>query len=205
MNTISVFRDYMGEGLTQACILRLMQGPEEHIGEFLQRLYPCYTDWLKDEERSVARTLPTPAADWLDGKGRVESTYYCIDPLNRRRAWREKLNISQNEQPRDEAQFDREFRYEADALLASRVKELEKAAASSVLEKWLVPSALTLGASAIAFSVAGLPVPPTTADTAALVGPGNWAVDKMIKRFNKGGCRATVLREFYGYLLEKKN
>lgn len=411
IDTVSIVRNYMGDDITPSCVERLMQGPEEHIGVLVQNLVSYYYDWLENEEARFSRAADASANDPRGKQEHEEITYYCMDPLDYWRTWREKLDTykkyllyfprfavpdplaeflwpritaarvvggldisdefkqnfqdallllaelaptalkhdvilmprafaadyrvvqeavnkelqateqereyweplyslaakhqtsrggmdmiveevkidgqlcawlgltpvaghelnhrilrqdynrgirhlpttsgthrvaqtllrydlpgvekasfervialrnsenafwewrtefgrvldkAQSEQPADEEQFEAEFREAADASLMPRVKELEKAAASSVLEKWLVPSALALGASAIAFSVAGLPVPPTTAGTAALVGPGNWAVDKIMKRFNKGGRKATILREFYGYLLARE-
>ncbi len=119
-----------------------------------------------------------------------------------RREFGKVLDKAQEEGPADEKQFEVEFKDAAQDILSPRVKELEKATASSALEKIFVPASLSIGAGAAAVYVADIVFPPT-AIAAASLAPAGWVLDKIIKRFNKSGRKATVLKEFYGYLLDK--
>lgn len=112
------------------------------------------------------------------------------------------IDRSQNEEPLDEHQFQTEFAHAADSYLTPRVKDIEKAMSSSVLEKILVPASLSIGAGALVFS-AGVSFP-LTAAAAATVAPVGWVIDKANKRFNKSGRRGKILKEFYGYLLDRE-
>jgi hypothetical protein len=122
-----------------------------------------------------------------------------------RREFGKVLEKAQKENPEDEQQFEIEFKQAADDQLTPRVKELQKASSSSTLEKIFVPSSLSIGAGAAAFYAAGLAAFPPTAIAAAALAPAGWVIDKLIRRFNKSGRKAAILREFYGYLLEKSN
>jgi hypothetical protein len=413
MNSITIFRDYMGEDITPSCVKRLIKAPKEHIGALIQLLSPYYYDWLENEEASTHDTADTQTVS----NDYRESTYYCIDPLDYERTWREKLEIykkyllyfprfilpdpvaeflyphvvvasitsqisptegglivdskfrrdfqdallllaqlapavlkndvvlipkthatvnkvvqdgaskeletierdeeywnplyqlasqyetdqggtkslveevkvdgqlcarleltpvaghelihtilrqdysrathcvpttnkvhrvaqtllrydvpglkkvsferavvlrdnedafhewrkafgnvidkAQSAQPINEKQFESEFLEAVDELLTPRIEELEKATKSSFLEKILVPASMTLGAGAVAFNLAGLDTFPPTAVAGAALAPISWVIDKVRKRFNRAGRKATILQEFYGYLFEK--
>jgi hypothetical protein len=135
---------------------------------------------------------------------RVVELHKNEDAFNEwRREFGRMLDTAQKEQPVDEQQFEIDFKHAADEQLAPRVKDLEKATSSSTLEKIFVPASLSIGAGAVAFYTAGLAVFPPTALAAATLAPAGWAIDKVIRRFNKSGRKAAILREFYGYLLDK--
>jgi len=120
-----------------------------------------------------------------------------------RREFGKILDKAQEELPIDQKQFDAEFREAAESFLTPRVEELEKVAASSTLEKILFPAALAIGAGAAAFYTVGLSEFPPTAITMPLLTPIAWVLEKARRRFNKTGRKAALLREVYGYLLEK--
>lgn len=124
------------------------------------------------------------------------------------REWRiaygQVLDMVQKESPKDQKAFDAEIRLAAETIMTPLTEQLKsKAKSSSALEKIFVPSALSIGGGLIAFASFGDSFP-----TAALVGaglsPAGWVMEKLIRRFNKGGCKATMVREFYSYLLERK-
>src|SRR6185295_9381629 len=79
MNTISVFRDYVGEDLTSATAERLASGPTEHIVAFIERLAPHYYNWLENQEQNDDDS--------------VEQIFFCIDPFPRDLGWSLQLEL----------------------------------------------------------------------------------------------------------------
>lgn len=79
MNTVTAFRDYVGEDLTLATAERLASGPTEHIVGFIQRLAPHYYNWLENQEQS--------------DDGSAEQIFFCIDPFPRDLGWRQQLEL----------------------------------------------------------------------------------------------------------------
>jgi hypothetical protein len=77
MDTLSTFREYMGDDITPENVRRLAAAPEEHIARFIERLAPLYYDWLEKEE----------ATDTLD----QDSSFFCVDPFRREQDWRNQL------------------------------------------------------------------------------------------------------------------
>ena len=177
------------------------------IGEILRQ------DYMRGVERiNVAKQAHriTEAMLRYDVPGVGRATFERITELRRnedafndwRIAFGQIIDKAQNEVFFDEHLFQTEFAHAADSYLTPRVKDIEKAMSSSVLEKILVPASLSIGAGALVFS-AGVSFPLTAAAAAALA-PVGWVIDKANKRFNKSGRRAKILKEFYGYLLDRE-
>lgn len=118
-------------------------------------------------------------------------------------AFRQVIDMAQKESPKDQQAFNAEVRLAAETIMTPLTEQLKtKVKSSSALEKMLIPSALSVSAGLIAFSGFGASFP-----IAALVGaglsPAGWVAEKLIKRFNKSGRKAMMVREFYSHLLEK--
>jgi hypothetical protein len=107
------------------------------------------------------------------------------------------------EQPSDQKEFEKEFRQAADDILRPRIAEVNKTLSVSLLEKSLVPAALSVGAGWVAHAFLHVPQFPLTAAAAAIVSPVNWVTLKLNNRWNRGGRKAAVLRDAYSMLLEK--
>jgi hypothetical protein len=107
--------------------------------------------------------------------------------------------LSQN--PADQAQFEVEFRSAADDLLIPRIDELQKATRSSVLEKFLIPGAVSLGAAAIAYDITHTAAVSTLAS--AGLASGSWILDKLRKRYSSSGQKSRKLVEAYGLLMNR--
>jgi hypothetical protein len=164
-------------------------------------------------QRSVSQTEQrmTQALMQFDVPGASKISFADILSLRKneeafqewRIAFRQVIDMAQKESPKDQQAFDLEVRSAAETIMIPLTEQLKsKVRSSSALEKMLVPSALSVGAGLIAFSALGGSFP-----AAALVGaglsPAGWVAEKLIKRFNKSGRKATKVREFYSYLLEK--
>jgi hypothetical protein len=108
-----------------------------------------------------------------------------------------------HEQPRDQREFEKEFRQAADDILRPRIVDVNKTLSVSAVEKFLVPAALSVGAGWVAHSFLGAPQFPVTAGAAALLGPVNWVSLKLNSRWNRGGRKAAALSDAYSMLLEK--
>lgn len=113
------------------------------------------------------------------------------------------LDRVHQEQPSSQQDFDREFRQAADDSLCPRVAKVNKALSVSVLEKSLIPAALSVGAGWAARAFLGVPQLPATAGAAAILSPANWVMLKLNSRWNKAGRKTAVLRDAYSMLLEK--
>jgi hypothetical protein len=106
------------------------------------------------------------------------------------------------EQPADQQEFEREFRQAADDILRPRIDEVNKTLSVSVIEKSLVPAALSVGAGAVAHSFLGASTFPVTAAAATLLTPANWVLLKLHSRWTRRGRKAEILRDAYSMLLE---
>ncbi len=106
------------------------------------------------------------------------------------------------EQPTDQREFEKEFCQAADDLLRPRIDDVNKTLSVSVIEKALVPAALSVGAGVVAHSFLGVPAFPVTATAAALLTPANWVLLKLRSRWNRQGRKAAILRDAYSMLLE---
>jgi hypothetical protein len=118
-----------------------------------------------------------------------------------RRSFGEVLDRAQKELPTDERQWQAEFAQAADDILQPRLADLRRVTSSSVVEKFFIPAALSIGAGTAAYYVADLPAFPVPAITTASFAVFNWVLDKLNKRVSKSGRKAEVLREVYGMLL----
>jgi hypothetical protein len=104
----------------------------------------------------------------------------------------------------DPAQFEAEFKRAAEAQLTPKLQAIRSSIGQSqVLSKMLVPGLLTLGGGVITYRITQQPFT-TAAVTGALI-PVSWIADKMIKRFNREGRQAGILRDFYGYLIDQES
>ena len=124
------------------------------------------------------------------------------------REWRigfgQVLDMVQKEFPKDQKEFDAEIRLAAETIMTPLSEQLKsKVKSSPILEKILVPSALSVGAGFVAFTGFDASFP-----AAAMVGAGlspvGWVAEKLNRRFNKGGRKATLVREFYSYMIERQ-
>lgn len=106
------------------------------------------------------------------------------------------------EQPAEQQEFEREFRQAADDILRPRIDEVNKALQVPVIEKSLIPAALSVGAGAMAHSFLGVSAFPATATAAAFLAPANWVLLKLYGRWNRRGRKAAILRDAYSMLLE---
>lgn len=124
------------------------------------------------------------------------------------REWRvafgQVLDLVQKESPKDQKGFDAEIRVAAETIMTPLSEQLKsKVKSSPAMEKIFVPSALTIGAGLVAFTAFDASFP-AAALVSAGISPVGWVAEKLNRRFNKGGRKATLVREFYSYLLERQ-
>jgi hypothetical protein len=113
------------------------------------------------------------------------------------------LDLVQREQPGSQAKFEVEVRQAAESILQPRAEDLRvKVKGSSALERIFLPSSLSVGAAGIALWISGS-VPVATLVGGALT-PAAWLLERAVKRWNRSGRKATLVREFYGYLLDDR-
>ena len=104
----------------------------------------------------------------------------------------------------DPAQFEAEFKRTAEAQLTPKLQAIRSSIGQSqFLSKVLVPDSLTLGGGAITYMITQQPF--TSAAVTSALAPVSWIAEKMIKRFNRDGRQAAILRDFYGYLINRES
>ena len=104
----------------------------------------------------------------------------------------------------DPAQFEAEFKRAAEAQLTPKLQAIRSSVGQSqVLSKMLVPGSLTLGGGVITYVITQQPF--TAAAVSSALAPVSWILDRMIKRFNREGRQAGILRDFYGYLINRES
>ena len=104
----------------------------------------------------------------------------------------------------DPAQFEAEFKRTAEAQLTPKLQAIRSSIGQSqILSKMLVPGLVTLGGGVITFIINQQQF--TTAAVSSALTSVSWLSDKLIKRYNRDGRQAGILRDFYGYLINRES